>query len=230
MKKWGPPHTPQTLTFLHIYVALTRARRPSTTPLSQLPAHICPQIVTFAGAAGAVYTGSVPPKRVNNTRRMPPAVTWRKPEPERDKQGRVKTAKDAQILAKMTRVPSRFASIGIKVDACEGFEPYNRQRRKWAKARFNELTEQYGQDLSRGVGARIRAAAWGYAFGEWLAAKAAYHGDAGLSEVALKLMGRASNEDEKARALAAAERAVKNSKRANTLDLVDALDVSGEST
>ncbi len=161
----------------------------------------------------------------NYTRRVRKPSTWRTPEPERDGAGRVRTHEAAAALAACATVPARMGQIGIRVNACEGFAPYNRQRQKWGKARFKEFAQTYGGDLSRGVGARVRGAAWCYAFAEWAAAKAAEYGDLGTAEIAAKLFARAANEDDKARALAAYERREREGKTQDELDLSKALNV-----
>lgn len=138
----------------------------------------------------------------NRTLATPP--DRRPPAPERDSSGRVATHEAAVALAKM-RGPELAAHAGIKVQACEGFQPYNRQRRRWIKNRMRELGLLYGDDLSSGVGVRVRSAAWGYAFGEWAAAQAAVHGDAGLANLALGILTKASQEDAKAHETAALE-------------------------
>lgn len=162
---------------------------------------------------------------MSETRSLKRPLPWRKPKPERDDAGRVRTAEAAAALARAAAVPARMGQIGIKVNACPGFQPYNRQRQKWGKARFGELANTYGGDLSRGVGARVRGAAWCFAFAEYAAARAAEFGDVGLAEVAAKLFARASAEDDRARALAAYERGLRERDKEKTLDLSDALDV-----
>ena len=159
-------------------------------------------------------------KKPNDLRILKHPVPWRVPKPERDVQGRVRTKEAAVALsAHRGPMPTRLATIGIRVNACEGFSPYNRQRRKWAKLRMSELAAMYGRDLSRGVGARVRSAAWAYAFAEWLSAKAAEAGDAGLATLAVKLHGRASGEDKKAQELAALEGQIHSQSETDSLDL-----------
>lgn len=149
----------------------------------------------------------------------------RPPKPERDSAGRVTTRDAAIALAKM-KGPELKAHIGIKVSACEGFEPYNRQRRRWTKGRMRELGLQYGDDLTSSVGARVRAAAWGLAFGEWAAAKAAEHGDAGLAALAMKIIEKGVKLDDSAREQAEVEAKLRR-KQNKPHNLGKVLDVEG---
>lgn len=100
---------------------------------------------------------------------------------------------------------SERAAREHRVNACRGFAPFDARRKRWARERVSELAGTYG-DLSRGVGARVHSAAWGFAFGEWAASRAAECGDVALADVALRILARASDEDDKARDLAARER------------------------
>ena len=149
----------------------------------------------------------------------------RPPKPERDSQGRVQTAEAAQALARL-RGPAVAAHVGIKVNACEGFAPYNKQRRLWIKKRMGEMGTQY-EELTTGVGAAVRAAGWCYAFSEWLFGKAAETGDAGLAVAAAQLAEKGSRQDNAARTIADAEAKLrrKQTKRPD----VSALLTKGES-
>lgn len=152
----------------------------------------------------------------------------RPPKPERDSAGRVTTHEAAVALARM-RGPELAAHIGIKVNACEAFTPYNRQRRRWIKQRMRELADQYGDNLSSGVGARVRSAGWGYAFAEWVSARAAEFGDAGMANLAMMIFKKSSDEDAKARELAECEAKLRK-KTEKRLDLSQVLNVGGEET
>lgn len=167
-----------------------------------------------------------PPKKRHWQRTLTTPPDRRPPAPERDDEGHVRTREAAAALARM-KGPALKAHIGIKVDACEGFEPYNRQRIRWTKHRMRELAELYGPDVSAGVGACVRAAGWGHAFGNWVAAKAAETGDPGCANLAMSILGKASAEDRRAHELAALEARLRGANKPAT-DLGSALEAEGE--
>lgn len=121
---------------------------------------------------------------------------------QRDKGGRVRDPEAARKLAKMRGKVPDFVRRDV---VCHpDFEPFDRQRKALTRARVSELYQQTG-GVSRGVGARVRAACWGVAFGEYLATKAAETGDPELMDRAMAVLSKASVEDEKARRLAVDE-------------------------
>lgn len=120
-------------------------------------------------------------------------------EVERDAGGRVRSSEAARQLASMRRHVPDFVRRDV---ACTPeFEPFDRQRRALTRARVAELHQQTG-GCSRGVCARVRAACWGVAFGEYLASRAAETGDTELMDRAMTILAKSSVEDEKARRLA----------------------------
>jgi hypothetical protein len=133
--------------------------------------------------------------------KLPPGVGGDIP---RDKGGRVQGSEAARQLASLRKAAPDFVRRDV---ACTPeFEPFNRTRRALTRQRIAELHQQTG-GVSRGVGARVRSAAWGYAFGEYLASRAAETGDPELMDRALTILSKASVEDEKARRLAIDEAA-----------------------
>lgn len=190
--------------------------------LRVLDSRIAKKTISGSSAAHICYTVGMPLKRDWRRTIMTPPDR-RPPEPERDVQGRVTTHEAAVALAKMSG--PKLSAHGIKVNACEGFHAYNRQRRRWLKHRARELGVEYGSDLSSGVGARLRAAAWGIAFGEWLCARAAEAGDAGLANLALSVAEKGLRQDEAAQQQAEREKKLRD--RANTqhTDVAEVLDV-----
>lgn len=180
-----------------------------------------------AGGTRAVKKPGRPAKKRHWQRKLLKPVDRRPPEPERDlTTGQVRTREAARALSRM-RAPTLAAHAGIKVTACEGFSPYNQQRVRWTKQRVREFAQLYGNDLSVGVGGCVRNAAWGHAFGNWLAAKAAEYGDAGVAMLAMKVFSKASAEDRRAHELAALEARLRRDKSDENLDLGEALDAEG---
>jgi hypothetical protein len=125
---------------------------------------------------------------------------------ERDKTGRVTGAEAARALAKLRGAVPDFVRRDLV--CAPDFAPYDRQRKDWTRARLAELASIAG-GASRGIGARVRAAGWGVAFGEYLASKAAETGDSDLMDRAMSILSKASVEDEKARRLAIDEAAAR---------------------
>jgi hypothetical protein len=120
----------------------------------------------------------------------------------RDERKRIRTTAAARAMAKLPR-RSRFMTREL---AChEGFEPHNRRRLEWQKARLNELARAHGGSVSRGVGAIVASAAWLYAAGEFAAELAAKAGDVELFKTAASLTSTARQHELASWELAARE-------------------------
>jgi hypothetical protein len=83
--------------------------------------------------------------------------------------------------------------------------------RRWELARLADLQKATHCNPSEGVRARVRAAATGMAWGEWLAAQAAHEADPAKACQALKMLRLAAADDEGARKLARSEALARNS-------------------
>src|SRR5687768_9943387 len=84
----------------------------------------------------------------------------------RDAKGRVRSSEAARALAKL---PRRGTVLPRKLLAFDPrFEPHNRRRLEWLRARRQELTEATG-GVSHGVGAMLASAAWLHAGAEFAA-------------------------------------------------------------
>ena len=170
-----------------------------------------------------------PPKKRHWQRTLTTPPDRRPPAPERDlTTGQIHTREAAIALARM-KGPALAAHSGIKVNACEGFKPYYKQRGRWTKRRVREMGELYGPEISVGVGAAIRAAGWGHAFGSWLCAMAAETGDAGVANLAMSILAKASTEDRRAHELAALEARLRKD-ATPAPDLGSALEAEGTNT
>jgi hypothetical protein len=124
----------------------------------------------------------------------------------RDERKRIRTTAAARAMAKLPR-RSRFMTREL---AChEGFEPHNRRRLEWQKARLNELARAHGGSVSRGVGAIVASAAWLYAAGEFAAELAAKAGDVELFKTAASLTSTARQHELASWELAAREAAAR---------------------
>lgn len=119
----------------------------------------------------------------------------------RDAAGRIRSSAAAKALAKLPR-RSRFVPRALACDP--KFEPHNRHRLEWQRARLAELAAAHGA-VSRGVGAMISSAAWLYAAGEFAAEKGAAAGDPELFKTAASLTGTARQHELAAWELAARE-------------------------
>lgn len=119
---------------------------------------------------------------------------------------------DGTVTAEGARQMGRLRHAGTarerKIKCDPRFTLHDRDRRNWTRGRTAELHEMTG-GVSRGVGAMVRAAGWGLAFGEFLAVRAAETGDAELMAQAVNLMSRASTENLKAWELAVREGAAR---------------------
>jgi hypothetical protein len=90
--------------------------------------------------------------------------------------------------------------------ACDpNFEPHNRRRLEWQRARIAELAAAHGSTVSRGVGAMVASAAWLYAAGDFAAERGAETGDVELFKTAASLTGTARQHELAAWELAARE-------------------------
>ena len=118
---------------------------------------------------------------------------------KRDEGGHVRDTESARALALLRNAVPNYVARAIVCS--EAFADYNDTRKVWTRSRVTELYLQTGT-VSRGVGARTRAAGWGFAFGEYLCAEAARTNDPELMDWALSILAKASTEDEKARRLA----------------------------
>lgn len=105
----------------------------------------------------------------------------------RDAAGRIRSTAAARALAALPR-RSRFVPRALACDP--KFEPHNRRRLEWQRARMGDLARAHG-DVSRGVGAMVSSAAWLYAAGEFASERAAETGDVELFKTAASLTGTA---------------------------------------
>lgn len=119
----------------------------------------------------------------------------------RDAAGKLRTSEAARALAKLPR-RSRFVPRSLVCDP--KFEPHNRRRLEWQRARLVELATAHGA-CSRGVGAMVSSAAWLYAAGEFASERAAETGDVELFKSAASLTGTARQHELAAWELAARE-------------------------
>jgi len=125
----------------------------------------------------------------------------------RDRSGRIRTAAAARALAQL---PRRGAFLPRKLACDARFEPHNRRRLDWLRARRTELAAATGA-VSHGVGAILAAAAWQHAAGEFAAELAAERGDVELFKVAASLTSTARQHDLAAWELAVREAAARRS-------------------
>jgi hypothetical protein len=109
----------------------------------------------------------------------------------RDRSGKVRTAEAARAMAQL---PRRGAFVPRKLACDPHFEPHNRRRLEWLKARRLELAASTG-GVSHGVGAMLASAAWLYAGGEFAAERAAETADVELFKVAASLTSTARQHD-----------------------------------
>jgi hypothetical protein len=106
----------------------------------------------------------------------------------------------------MAKLPRRGAFLPRKLACDPRFEPHNRRRLEWLRARRTELMASTG-GVSHGVGAMLAAAAWLHSGGEFAAERAAETGDVELFKVSATLTSTARQHD-----LAAWELAVREAK------------------
>ncbi len=123
----------------------------------------------------------------------------------RDRSGKVRTAAAASAMAKL---PRRGAFVPRKLACDPRFEPHNRRRLEWLRARRAELFASTGF-VSHGVGAILAAAAWQHAGGEFAAELAAETGDVELFKAAASLTSTARQHDLAAWELAVREAAAR---------------------
>ena len=109
----------------------------------------------------------------------------------RDRSGRLRTAAAARAMAQL---PRRGAFLPRKLKCDPRFEPHNRRRLDWLRARRTELAASTG-GVSHGVGAMLAAAAWQHAAGEFAAELAAEAGDVELFKIAATLSSTARQHD-----------------------------------
>ncbi len=109
----------------------------------------------------------------------------------RDRAGRIRTAAAARAMAQL---PRRGAFLPRKLTCDPRFEPHNRRRLEWLRARRTELAAATG-GVSHGVGAMLAAAAWQHAGGEFAAELGAETGDVELFKVAATLSSTARQHD-----------------------------------
>lgn len=121
----------------------------------------------------------------------------------RDAAGRVRSSAAARALAKL---PRRGSVLPRKLACDPRFEPHNKRRLDWLRARRSELFASTG-GVSHGVGAMLASAAWLYAGAEFAAELGAEKGDHELFKVSATLSATARQHD-----LAAWELAVRESK------------------
>jgi hypothetical protein len=109
----------------------------------------------------------------------------------RDRSGRIRTTAAARAMAQL---PRRGAFLPRKLACDARFEPHNRRRLEWLKARHAELAASTGA-VSHGVGAMLAAAAWLHAGGEFAAELAAETGDVELFKASATLTSTARQHD-----------------------------------
>jgi hypothetical protein len=109
----------------------------------------------------------------------------------RDAAGKVRTSAAAKALASL---PRRGAFLPRKLACDPRFEPHNRRRLDWLRARRNELAASHG-GVSHGVGAMLASAAWLYAAGEFCSELAAESADVDLFKAAATLTSTARQHD-----------------------------------
>ena len=109
----------------------------------------------------------------------------------RDRSGRLRTSAAARAMAKL---PRRGAFVPRKLACDPRFEPHNRRRLEWLKARRSELAAATG-GVSHGVGAMLAAAAWQHAAGEFAAELGAETGNVELFKTAATLSSTARQHD-----------------------------------
>jgi hypothetical protein len=109
----------------------------------------------------------------------------------RDRSGKVRTAAAARAMAQL---PRRGAFRPRKLACDARFEPPNRRRLEWLRARRTEIASATGA-VSHGVGAMLASAAWQYAGGEFAAELAAERGDVELFKMAGTLTATARQHD-----------------------------------
>jgi hypothetical protein len=109
----------------------------------------------------------------------------------RDRSGRIRTAAAARAMAQL---PRRGAFLPRKLTCDPRFEPHNRRRLEWLRARRAELAAATGA-VSHGTGAMLAAAAWLHAGGEFAAERAAETGDLELFKVSATLTSTARQHD-----------------------------------
>lgn len=123
----------------------------------------------------------------------------------RDSKGRLRSAEAARAMAKL---PRRSKFVPRKLACDPRFEPHNRSRLEWQRARMTELAAAHGS-CSRGVGAIVAAAAWLHAAGTFAAELAAESGDVDLFRTSASLTSTARQHELAAWELAAREGQVK---------------------
>lgn len=109
----------------------------------------------------------------------------------RDRSGRVRTAEAARAMAKL---PRRGAFLPRKLACDPRFEPHNRNRHDWLRARRAELYAATG-GVSHGVGAMLASAAWMYSAAEFAAELGAEQGNADMFKASSSLSSTARQHD-----------------------------------
>lgn len=90
---------------------------------------------------------------------------------------RTKRVTTREAAAALARLPRRSRMVPAKVASCPEFKRYDEDRQRWLAGRTAEIQQAHG-GVSRGVGARLNAAAWAYAAGQFANEKGAQTGDA----------------------------------------------------
>jgi hypothetical protein len=109
----------------------------------------------------------------------------------RDAAGRVRSTAAARALAKL---PRRGSVLPRKIACDPRFEPHNRRRLEWLRARRAELYAATG-GVSHGVGAMLASAAWLYAGSEFAAELGAASGNVDWLKTSAALSTQARGHD-----------------------------------
>lgn len=142
--------------------------------------------MTLQRSQGALRPAVAPADEQPNVQAAAPAPLIRRAE-----RGKLADSASARALAKL---PRRTAFVPRKLACDPRFEPHNRRRLAWLRARRNELANMTG-GVSYAVGAMLASAAWLYAAGEFAAELGAERGDLELFTTAATLTSTARTHD-----------------------------------